>query len=146
MLGMRVARQLELPAVKAEVFTDISGRKTEVPKLDNTGITGNYVTSDGKQGNDPGGTRGRRCGLTGKIGTDTISVPILDKPTNPGSPMYRHARDYGLFAANPLGQKIFSNGKETLGFAIEPKHAVTFRYRVLIVDGGLTAEQAERAQ
>ncbi|HEX4565827.1 MAG TPA: PmoA family protein, partial [Vicinamibacterales bacterium] len=42
MLGMRVARQLELPATKAEVFTDISGRKTDVPKLDNTGITGDY--------------------------------------------------------------------------------------------------------
>src|SRR5215831_16120516 len=146
MLGMRVARQLELPATKAEVFTDISGRKTDVPKLDNTGITGNYVTSDGKQGNDAWGTRGRWCVLTGKIGSDTISIAILDNPTNPGYPTYWHARDYGLFAANPLGQKVFSNGKETLGFALEPKQSVTFRYRILIVDGGLTPEQADHAQ
>jgi len=146
MLGMRVARQLELPATKAEVFTDISGRKTEVPKLDNTGITGNYVTSEGKQGNDAWGTRGRWCVLTGKIGSDTISIAILDNPTNPGYPTYWHARDYGLFAANPLGQKVFSNGKETLGFALEPKQSVTFRYRILIVDGGLAPEQADRAQ
>jgi len=146
MLGMRVARQLELPATKAEVFTDISGRKTEVPKLDNTGITGNYLTSEGKQGNDAWGTRGRWCVLTGKIGSDTISIAILDNPANPGYPTYWHARDYGLFAANPLGQKVFSNGKETLGFALEPKQSVTFRYRILIVDGGLTPEQADRAQ
>jgi len=146
MLGMRVARQLELPATKAEVFTDISGRKTEVPKLDNTGITGNYLTSDGKQGNDAWGTRGRWCVLTGTIGTDTISIGILDHPKNPGYPTYWHARDYGLFAANPLGQKIFSNGKETLGFALEPKQSVTFRYRILIVDGGITPDRADREQ
>jgi hypothetical protein len=146
MLGMRIARQLELPATKAEVFTDISGRKTDVPKLDNTGITGNYVTSEGKQGNDAWGTRGRWCVLTGRIGSDTISVAILDHPKNPGYPTYWHARDYGLFAANPLGQKVFSNGKEALGFALEPKQSVTFRYRILIVDGGLTADRADREQ
>jgi hypothetical protein len=146
MLGMRVARQLELPATKADVFTDISGRKTDVPKLDNTGITGNYVTSEGKQGNDAWGTRGRWCVLTGRIGSDTISVAILDHPKNPGYPTYWHARDYGLFAANPLGQKVFSNGKEALGFALEPKQSVTFRYRILIVDGGLTADRADREQ
>src|SRR5215831_9750466 len=146
MLGMRVARQLELPATKAEVFTDISGRKTDVPKLDNTGITGNYVTSEGKQGTDAWGTRGRWCVLSGTIGDDTIAIAILDHPANPGYPTYWHARDYGLFAANPLGQKVFSKGKERLGFALEPKQAVTFRYRILIVDGGLSPERADREQ
>ena len=146
MLGLRVARQLELPSTKAEAFTDISGRKTDVPKLDNAGITGNYVTSEGKQGNDAWGTRGRWCVLTGRIGSDTIAIAILDHPSNPGYPTYWHARDYGLFAANPLGQKVFSNGKETLGFALDPGRSVTFRYRVLIVDGGLTPERAEREQ
>jgi len=146
MLGLRVARQLELPSTKPEVFTDISGRKTDVPKLDNTGITGNYTTSEGKQGNDAWGTRGRWCLLTGKIGEDTITIGILDHPSNPGYPTYWHARDYGLFAANPLGQKVFSNGKETLGFTLAPNQSVTFRYRILIVDGGLTPERAEREQ
>jgi hypothetical protein len=146
MLGMRVARQLELPSTKAEVFTDISGRKTEVPKLDNTGITGNYTTSEGKLGNAAWGTRGRWCLLTGKIGDDTITIAILDHPKNPGYPTYWHARDYGLFAANPLGQKIFSNGKKTLNFALEPKQSATFRYRIMVVDGGLTPERADREQ
>jgi hypothetical protein len=146
MLGLRVARQLELPSTKPEVFTDISGRKTDVPTMDNTGITGNYVTSEGKQGNDAWGTRGRWCMLTGRIGSDTITIAMLDHPSNPGYPTYWHARDYGLFAANPLGQSVFSNGKETLGFALDAKQSVTFRYRILIVDGGLTPARAEREQ
>jgi hypothetical protein len=146
MLGLRVARQLELPSTQAEVFTDISGRKTDVPKLDNTGVTGDYLTSEGKRGNDAWGTRGRWCVLTGKIGSETISIAIFDHPGNPGYPTYWHARDYGLFAANPLGQKIFSNGKETLNFALEPKQSVTFRYRILVVDGGITAERADAEQ
>jgi hypothetical protein len=146
MLGLRVARQLELPSTKAEVFTDAAGRKTEVPTLDNTGITGSYTTSEGKQGNDAWGTRGRWCLLTGTIGGDTVTIAILDHPSNPGYPTYWHARDYGLFAANPLGQQVFSNGRNTLGFALEPRQSATFRYRILVVDGGLTRERADREQ
>jgi hypothetical protein len=41
---------------------------------------------------------------------------------------------------------VFSNGKETLGFTLAPNQSVTFRYRILIVDGGLTPERAEREQ
>jgi hypothetical protein len=39
-IGIRVARQLEQPSDKPEVFTDASGKATAVPKLDNTGVTG----------------------------------------------------------------------------------------------------------
>jgi hypothetical protein len=41
-----------------------------------------------------------------------------------------------LFAANPLGQKIFSNGKETLNFHLAKGQSVTFRYRIVIAAGG----------
>ena len=134
-LGMRVARQLEQPSDKPEVFTDASGKATAVPKLDNTGVTGRYRSSEGKTGDDVWGTRGKWTMLTGKIGQEPITLAILDHPKNPGYPTYWHARGYGLFAANPLGQKVFSNGKETLNFTIEPKQSATFRYRVLIITG-----------
>jgi hypothetical protein len=51
---------------------------------------------------------------------------------NPGFPTYWHARGYGLFAANPLGQKIFSDGKQDLNFSIAPGQSATFRYRILL--------------
>src|SRR5262245_33640425 len=139
-IGLRVARQLEQPADKPEVFTDASGKATAVPKLDNTGVTGSNRSSEGKTGDAVWGTRGRWTMLSGKIGEEKITLAILDHPKNPGYPTYWHARGYGLFAANPLGQKVFSNGKQELNFALEPKKSATFRYRILILSGETTAE------
>lgn len=142
-IGMRVARQLEQPADKPEVFTDSSGKTTAVPKLDNTGVTGRYRSSEGKTGDDVWGTRGKWTMLTGKIGQEPITLAILDHPKNPGYPTYWHARGYGLFAANPLGQKVFSNGQVTLNFTLEPGHSATFRYRVLIISGEATSGEMD---
>lgn len=142
-IGMRVARQFEQPSDKPEVFTDASGNASEIPKLDNTGVTGRYLSSEGKTGDAVWGTRGRWAMLTGKIGQEDVAIAILDHPRNPGYPTYWHARGYGLFAANTLGQKIFSDGKQTLSFALEPGQSATFRYRVLILSGTPTPQNLE---
>jgi Family of unknown function (DUF6807) len=142
-IGMRVARQLEQPSDKPEVFTDSSGNATAVPKLDNTGVTGRYLSSEGKGGDDVWGTRGRWTMLSGKIGREDVTLAMLDHPGNPGYPTYWHARGYGLFAANSLGQKVFSEGKQTLNFALEPKQSATFKYRVLILSHTVTAAELE---
>ncbi|HEY4816844.1 MAG TPA: DUF6807 family protein, partial [Candidatus Acidoferrum sp.] len=105
---------------------------TTVANLDNTGVNGVYLTSEGKRGDAAWGTRGRWCNLTGRVGDEPVSITILDHPGNPGFPTYWHARGYGLFAVNPLGQKIFSNGKEELNLSVAPHQSITFRYRVLI--------------
>ncbi len=145
MLGLRVVRALEAPSDKAEVFTDASGRATTVAKLDNTGVNGVYLTSEGKKGDAAWGTRGRWCNLSGKVGDEPVTISILDHPSNPGFPTYWHARGYGLFAANPLGQKVFSNGKEELNLTLEPNQSVTFRYRILIFSEIATPESTEAA-
>lgn len=144
LFGIRVARQLEQPATKPEVFTDASGKPTPVPVLDNTGVTGEYLTSEGKRGDDAWATRGRWTMLTGTVGDGPITLAILDSPRNPGFPTYWHARGYGLFAANPLGQRVFSNGKESLNLTIPPHGSVTFRYRVLVIDGTATPARLDQ--
>jgi hypothetical protein len=145
MLGLRVIRALEIPSDKPEVYLDAAGRPTTVAKLDNTGVNGTYLTSEGKKGDAAWGTRGRWCNLSGMVGDEPVTITILDHPQNPGFPTYWHARGYGLFAANPLGQKIFSNGKEELNFSLAPHAAVTFRYRILISNVILTPEATEAA-
>ncbi len=79
------------------------------------------------------------------MGDEAVTITILDHPANPGFPTYWHARGYGLFAANPLGQKIFTNGKQELNFSVAPNQSVTFRYRILISSEVLTPEKSEAA-
>jgi hypothetical protein len=143
LIGLRVRRELEQPSNEPLVFTDASGRPTEVKVLDNTGVTGLYLSSESKTGDAVWGTRARWTMLSGKVKDESVALVILDHPKNVGFPTYWHARGYGLFAANPLGQEAFSNGKEKLNFALEPKQSVTFRYRLLILTGPATPEQIE---
>ena len=81
--------------------------------------------------------------LTGVLGGEPVTLAMLDHPKNVGFPTYWHARGYGLFAANPLGLKIFSNGKEQLNFRLGPGQSITFRHRVLILSGTATPQQIE---
>lgn len=131
-LGLRVAHELELPAKEDREYADANGIVIKVNAGNDTLASGNYLTSAGKQGDDAWGTRANWCLLYGKKGNDSISIAIIDHPKNVGYPTYWHARGYGLFAANPLGQKIFSNGKEALNFALKKEERTRFRYRIVI--------------
>ncbi len=132
MFAIRVARELELPSNKPEIFTDAAGIATKVPALNNEGITGNYRNSNGVEGEAVWGKRAIWCNLTGKIKDENISVAMIDHPKNVGYPAYWHARGYGLFAVNPLGMKALSDGKETLNFKLKKGESTTFRYRLVI--------------
>ncbi|RFM25731.1 DUF6807 domain-containing protein [Deminuibacter soli] len=134
LLGLRVTRELELPSNKPQQFTDAHGNITTVqpgPAVAN----GDYLTSEGKKGDDAWSSRGKWCLLYGKKNNTPLSIAIIDHPQNPGYPTYWHARGYGLFAANPLGQKVFSKGKDSLELSVQPGKAVTFRYRIVVAAG-----------
>jgi hypothetical protein len=143
-LGMRVIRALEQPADKPEVFSDASGKPTKVPRLDNTGVTGLYTSSEGLKGDAVWGTRGRWVTLEGTVAQEPVTLLMLDHPANPGFPTYWHARGYGLFAANPLGRKVFDDKQTELVITLEPSQSITFRHRVLILSGPLPPEAIER--
>ena len=134
-LGLRVAHELEIPSKEKKQFKDDKGNVTVIEGSADDAPSGNYITSEGKEGNAVWATRAQWCMLYGKQGDDITSIVIIDHPRNPGYPTYWHARGYGLFAANPLGQKVFSNGKETLNLALKQGQSVTFRYRVVIASG-----------
>ena len=141
--GIRVARSLEQPSTEPEVFTDSSGRAETVPRLDNTGVTGLYRSSEGKTGDAVWGTRARWMMLTGTVEAEPMTLAILDHPANPGYPTYWHARGYGLFAANPLGHAGFTSGNAHMSFTLEPGQAATFRYRILVLSGHRSSEAIE---
>ena len=149
LLGLRVARWLESPEEKGGTFTDSNGVATQVAATANVpGVappTGEYLTSEGVKGEAAWATRGRWCSLTGHNGdghTDTIA--IFDHPGNPNYPTYWHARGYGLFAVNPLGQHMFDPKQAQLDYTLEKGQSVTFRYRIVIYPHAVTPAELNK--
>jgi len=143
-LGIRVARQLEEPANQPLVFTDEQGNPTRVPVLDNKGVAGVYLSSEGKVGEkEVWSSRAKWVTLSGNVKGEDVAIGIFDHPKNPTYPTYWHARGYGLFAANPFGAKEFTKGATTLNYTLKPGQAITLRFRILVHSGKLSKEQTE---
>ncbi len=145
MLGIRVTRALEHPSRRPVTLTDAKGLATDVRVMDNTGVTGNYLSSEGIEGEDVWGKRATWVVLRAQIKDESLGLAIFDHPENVGYPTYWHARGYGLFAANPLGQKDFTEGEEELNFSLPAGQSTTFRYRVGIYSGEITADRMNAA-
>jgi hypothetical protein len=143
-LGVRVARQLEEPSKEPLVFTDEQGNPTKVPVLDNSGVGGVYLSSEGKVGEkEAWGQRAKWMTLSGNVKGEDVLIGIFDHPKNPTYPTYWHSRGYGLFAANPFGAKEFNKNAPALNFTLQPGGKSTFRFRVVVYSGKLTKEQTE---
>lgn len=132
LLGIRVARALELPS--APLKGALTGKRGRI-SAGTPQPGGNYLTSEGLQGDSAWGSRGRWCMLYGSQDGETESITIFDHPRNPGYPTWWHARGYGLFAANPLAPSAFDKQAAPMDLHLDPGSAVTFRYRVRITDG-----------
>ena len=135
MVAVRVTRALELPTTKATLLTDANGNKIDTKSINNEGVNGDYLSSEGVTGKKVWGTRAKWMKLHSIIDKEPVALVLIDHPQNVGYPTYWHARDYGLFSANPLGQKVFSKGKEELRFKLKKGESVTFRYRLLVHGG-----------
>lgn len=140
-LGIRAAHALQIPSKEEKTFTDDKGNATVVPA--DTIANGNYITSEGKIGDSAWSTRAPWCKMFGKMGTDSVSITIIDHPSNLTYPTYWHARGYGLFAANPLAAAVFTNGRESTNLTLHPGESKTFRYRIVIQNGKKTISSAE---
>lgn len=144
MLGIRVTRTLEHPSNKPDIFTDVNGAITKVAALNNEGVNGKYINSENIEGLDCWGKRANWVNLTSSIEVENISLAIIDHRSNVGYPTYWHARGYGLFAANPLGQKVFSNGKDSLNLKLDKGKQVTFKHRIIVASSHLSKESLDK--
>jgi hypothetical protein len=143
MLGMRVASWLESPAAGGGVYTDSHGVETKTANA-SPDATGEYLTSEGVNGDAAWSTRGRWCSLTGHKNGHTVSIAIIDQPKNPGYPTTWHARGYGLFAANPLGLSVFNPKEKPINFTLEKGQSATFRYRIVFYTHQATTEELNK--
>ncbi|GAB3418108.1 DUF6807 domain-containing protein [Niabella aquatica] len=142
--AIRVARALEMPSKEPGIFIDMHGNTTRVDPSGNDRITGMYYNSDGVKGDSVWSSKAPWAMLKGEKDGKPVTIAIFDHPQNIGYPAYWHARGYGLFAVNPLGRKVFSNGKEELNYTLLPRQSVTFRYRIAIASKDLDLNNIEQ--
>jgi len=79
-----------------------------------------------------------------------IGIVIMNHPTSVNYPTYWHARGYGLFSANPLGQSVFQEGRhvenpESLNYIIAAGGVAIFKFKMIIYEGDLSLDQIETA-
>jgi hypothetical protein len=146
LLGLRVAHEMQISSKKDGVFTDDKGNVTIVKANTDAVATGNYITSAGKEGDSAWSTRAVWCKMFGKMKNDSISIAIIDHPSNINYPTYWHARGYGLFAANPLGEKVFTGGKSAKNLKLKKGESVRFVYRIVFDQGPVTLSAARLNQ
>jgi hypothetical protein len=106
----------------ADAFTELKGGKM----IDANGRTG-MLQVWGKKSN--------WVDYTAELDGERLGVAMFDHPQNPRHPTYWHARDYGLFSANPLAQNAFDDKLEESHLKLPAGQKLVFRWRVVIHPG-----------
>ena len=111
--------------------------KNSLPSPKRTGL---MVNAEGAKGEkEVWGKRSNWVDYAGELEGEKLGVAIFDHPGNPKHPTYWHSRSYGLFAANPFGERDFYNDKTRDGsLTIDAGKTLRFRYRVVIHPGDST--------
>jgi hypothetical protein len=139
--ALRVDRAFESPSDKPEVFTDASGKPTNVPAMNNEGVNGVYRNSEGKERDAVWGTRAGWVSLSAHKGDEDISICLFDYPGNPGYPAYWHARGYGLFSVNNLAKKAYNDAEPETDTMLKQGKSITLKYLLVIKTGGFITDK-----
>ncbi len=115
--------------------------------LRETGGTGHYIASTGsKSAKQIWGKRAKWVALQGNKDGKDIGIAIFNLPGSVNFPTYWHARAYGLFAANPLGQYVFQKTRNLknpkyFNYTLKPNQKGHFFFRVIIYNGHYNAQK-----
>ncbi len=118
--------------------------------LKEDGGSGEYLNSEGdKKEAGVWGKRARWVCLEGQKNGKTVGIAIFNHPDSVNYPTWWHARAYGLFSANPLGQLDFQKAHkvenpQSFNLTLQPGQAATFKFRLLIYEGRHSKEQLEQ--
>lgn len=98
----------------AELFDDKQA-DAERAILNNEDVSGHYKKNNRlERYPEVWGKRAKWMQLAGLVNGDSISVCIFDSPNNINHPLHWMTRDYGLYAVNPFGSNIYTEGKSSL--------------------------------
>lgn len=105
--------------------------------------TGEYLNARGATTEkNVWGRRSEWVRLQGNKDGQPKGIIIMNHPTSINYPTFWHARGYGLFAANPLGQSVFQKGTdqetiEPLTLTLAKGESAPFKFRMVFYDGSM---------
>jgi hypothetical protein len=135
------------------VFTDTKEGMFAIrvaPWLREQSGKGKYLSSNGdEQEKNVWGKRSKWVRLQGEKDDKMVGITIFNHPTSINYPTYWHARGYGLFAANPLGQYMFQKSRkienpQALNLTLQPGEKAFFRFRMIIYEGARSRKQLDQ--
>jgi hypothetical protein len=102
---------------------------------------GHIETSAGKKDGDAWGKRAEWVDTYGPVDSAVVGIALMDHPQNLRHPTWWHARDYGLFAANPFGIHDFEASRPAGAgdYTLPAGGTLRLRYR-LYLHRGSTSE------
>jgi hypothetical protein len=112
--------------------------------------TGAYLSSNGDE-MEKGvwGKRAEWVRIQGQHEGKIVGIAILNHPTSTNFPTFWHARGYGCFSANPLGQSAFEKSlkvenSKPYNLILMKGETAPFRFRVIVYDGSRTKHQIDK--
>ncbi|MBC8184442.1 PmoA family protein [candidate division KSB1 bacterium] len=113
-------------------------------KEKNKGGTAMYLSSNGDElEKNVWGKRAEWVRLEGEKDGNAVGIAIHNHPSSNNYPTFWHARGYGLFAVNPLGQYAFESRKKVENpqkyeLTLQQGESATFKFRMIIYEGSKT--------
>lgn len=106
---------------------------------------GTILNSEGAESGAAWGKRAKWVAMSGPIGDKVYSITMLDHPSNLRHPTRWHARDYGLFAANPFCEAEMdkSQPKKAGDYVLKAGQKLTLKYRIAFTEGDIAAAKSE---
>jgi methane monooxygenase PmoA-like len=97
---------------------------------------GKFVDAEGRSGMlQVWGKRANWVDYTAELEGERIGVAMFDNPKNPRYPTRWHARDYGLFSANPIADNVFDENQPETRLKLPKGQKLSFQWRVVIHPG-----------
>lgn len=111
--------------------------------------TGRYLNSDGQEMEK--GVWAKRANwvrLQGQKDGKPVGIAILSHPKSTNSPSWWHARGYGCFSVNPLGQLDFEKAQKVadpkpFDLHLKADEKALFKYRVVFYEGDMDKAKVE---
>lgn len=133
-------RSMDSLVVEKYNYGGFSFRATDLWTRENTTI----FTSEGLNRDEADGKRSKWCVVTGETSTSKVSIEFMSNPLN-----YNHPEPMRVWPSNVnkgIGN-IFINYCPTrnTNWFLSPGNSYSLKYRVLVIDGTINADEAEKA-